>query len=45
LARELKFIEDGKPLSKRIETLLARLNALIAAERRRAGLRVPTIRH
>ena len=44
LAFDLKFIGDRKPLQRRIEALLAKLNALITAERRRASLRAATIR-
>ena len=43
LAFDLKFIADRRTLQQRIEGLLAKLNALIAAERRRAGLRAATI--
>ena len=44
LAFDLKFIDDRKTLQCRIEALLAKLNALISAERRRASLRTSTIR-
>ena len=44
LAFDLGFIEDRRPIQRRIEGLLAKLNALVTAERRRASLRTATIR-
>ena len=45
LAFELGFVADRQPWTARIATLLAKLNALITAERRRAGQRsLTTIR-